>query len=121
MRIGNLTIGLSLALLMLNGCAILPGYSMRNKEVNRFLGRTEHDLIRKYGRPATVQPDGKGGKTLVFELNWEETIQEPARASTDSSGRLNYQGTYTRTEYHSEERIFVLDEKGKVIQAKWTW
>ena len=111
---------LSLAILVLNGCAMLPGIATRNDEVNRFVGKFESDLIRKYGQPVDVRSHGEGGKTLVFEWEYEETIEEPARAYTDSRGRLtSYQGAYTRTENHLERRIFTLDGNGKVIEGTW--
>jgi hypothetical protein len=112
---------LSLALLLiLNGCAMLPGIATRNDEVNRFIGKSEADLIREYGQPVDVRSNGEGGKTLVSEWNYEETIEEPARAYTDSRGRLtSYQGAYTRTEHHVERRIFTLDRNGTVIKGTW--
>ena len=113
-------VALSLTLLIFNGCAMLPGIATRNDEVNRFIGKSESDLIRKYGQPVEVRSIDEGGKTLVFEWRYEETIQEPARAYTDSRGHLtSYQGAYTRTEHHLERRIFTLDGKGIIIKGKW--
>jgi len=111
---------LSLTLLILNGCALLPGISTRNNEANRFVGKTEADLIQKYGQPVDVRSLDEGGKTLVFEWKYKETIQEPARAYTDSRGHLtSYQGAYTRTENHLERRIFTTDRNGTVIKGQW--
>ena len=120
MRIAVAKIGLSLTLLILNGCSMLPGIATRNDEVNRFVGKTEVDLIRKYGQPVDVRSIDEGGKTLVFEWRYEETIEEPARVYTDGSGHMtSATGAYTRIEHHLERRIFTLDAKGKVIQGKW--
>ncbi len=111
---------LSLAILVLNGCAMLPGNATRNDEVNRFKGKSESDLIGKYGQPVDVQAHGKGGKMLVFEWRYDETIQEPARVYTDSRGRVtSATGGYERTEHHLERRIFTLDRNGIIIDGKW--
>lgn len=116
----NLFFILFLALIFLNGCALLPGIAQRNDEVNRFVGKTESDLVRYYGQPIDVRYDVEGRKILTFELYWEETVEEPARLYTDSHGNVtSYQGAYTRTERHLEHRIFTIDRKGKVIKGKW--
>ena len=111
---------LSLAILVLNGCAMLPGIATRNDEVDRFIGKSESDLIGKYGQPVDIQSHGEGGKTLVFEWRYDETIQEPARVYTDSHGRVtSANGAYKRTEHHLERRIFTLDGNGIIINGKW--
>ena len=105
-----------MTLLFLNGCAILPGIALKNDEVNRFVGKTESDLIRHYGQPVDVRYDVEGRKILVFEWTYEESIDEPAHLYTDSNGHVtSYQGAYTRTERGLERRIFTIDRKGKVI------
>lgn len=118
--LSNGKMALSLTLLILNGCALLPGIAIKNDEVNRFVGKTEVDLIQKYGQPVDVRSLDEGGKTLVFEWRYEETIQEPARAYTNSRGRMtSYQGGYTRIENHLERRVFTTDRNGTVIKGQW--
>ncbi len=118
--LGKGAVILSLTLLILNGCALLPGIATRNDEVNRFVGKTEIDLIRKYGQAVEVRSTDEGGKTLVFEWRSEETIQEPARVYTDGHGRVtSANGAYKRTEHHLERRTFTLDGNGMIINGKW--
>jgi len=104
----------------LYGCSILPGYATRNEEVNQFIGKTEIDLRNYYGYPKKSYFNKKGNKVLVFEWNWQTTAHEPARLYTDENGRItSYEGAYDYEEYHREQRIFILDKKGNVIEAKW--
>jgi len=111
---------LLLALIFLNGCAMLPGIAERNNEVNKFIGKTELDLVRHYGQPIDVRYDVEGRKIFTFEWRYEETINEPARLYTDSNRHVTkYQGAYTKTERHLERRIYTIDRNGKVIKGRW--
>lgn len=68
----------------LSSC-FLPGISYRNQEVERFIGRSESELIKYFGTPRAVEYDSEGRKILVFEWTTKETVQEEGRSRTDSS------------------------------------
>ena len=95
------------------------GITYRNKEVNRFIGQNESVLYAEYGQPWRVEKDSQGRNVLTFELRHTEYIQTEGTSWTDSSGVVHTSPATTREEQHVEHRIFVIDQDGRIIQAKW--
>ncbi|MDY0296908.1 MAG: hypothetical protein RB296_06275 [Acidobacteriota bacterium] len=95
------------------------GISYRNREVKRFIGRSQADLYAEYGRPWSVATDSKGQKVLTFEIRWTEDVRTEGESWTDSSGVTHHNPPSVRRETHVEHRIFTIDPNGRVIKARW--
>jgi len=74
--------------------------------MDEWMGKTEHQVIMRFGAPTNITPDGEGGKVLMYERSPQATtVFYPETAYSYASAQ-----TYTNSYYLQ----FYIDKSGEV-------
>jgi hypothetical protein len=94
--------------LFLGGCATMDA------KVKSWIGHHQSEVIRSWGVPTRVFPDGRGGAILMYD----GCHQNEGHAWRNSDGSISYTDPERRCSTHTR---FFADDEGRIYDADWSF